>query len=237
MRDFLGTPEDFEALARGASRKVARAKCLPNADEERNAAPGWVTVMIVPDGDGAAPRPSQQLIRVVREGLEKYSANVVSAPGHIHVTGPDYTEVTVEIEVVPATLEKAAAVETALRARLNRYIHPLTGGPDETGWEFGRDICLSEIIALAESVEDVDHVEKLALWAGGKAFPGDIPLDKYALPVSGEHRISLVLDGVRGAPDACRSSKTDCAPRQELTPAASTKAASLDSGRVTEESE
>jgi hypothetical protein len=213
-RNRAVTPEDFEALAKSASRKVARAKCLPNTDEERNVVPGWVTVMIVPDSDEAKPQPSQQLIRIVREGLEKYSANVVASPKHIHVTGPDYVEVVVETTVVPTSLEKAAVVETTLRAKLNRYIHPLTGGPDEAGWEFGRNICLSEIIALTEGVKDVDHVEKIVLWADGKAFEGDVPLDKYALPVSGEHKISLALNGTSDF-DPCRSSKTDCAVKQE----------------------
>src|SRR5205085_2601695 len=110
------------------------------------------------------------------------------------VAGPDYTEVVVEVTVVPASLDRAAAAETSLRAELNRYIHPLTGGPCGTGWEFGRDICLSEIIALAEGVEDVDHVEKIVLLAGGRAYEGDVPLGRYALPFSGEHRISVALD-------------------------------------------
>ena len=215
-RNRAVTPEDFEALARGASRKVARAKCLPNTDEGRDAAPGRVTVIIVPDSDEAAPRPSRQLIKVVREGLEKYSANVVSSPGHIHVTEPDYSEVVVEAVVVPTSLEKAAAVETSLRAKLNRYIHPLTGGPDETGWEFGRGVCLSEVIALAEGVEDLDHVERMVLRADGRAYEGDVPLDTYTLPFSGEHMISVVLDGARAVADPCRSLRTDCAARQEF---------------------
>jgi hypothetical protein len=215
-RNRAVTPEDFEALARGASRKVARAKCLSNTDEDRNEAPGWVTVMIVPDSDEARPHPTQQLVRVVTDGLEKYSANVVSSPRHINVTGPDYVEVVVAITVVPTSLEKAAAAEASLRARLNRYIHPLTGGPCETGWEFGRDICLSDIIALAEGSDEVDHVEKLILRADGRAHEGDVPLGKYALPVSGEHEITVALDGSQASPDPCRASKTDCVPGQEF---------------------
>lgn len=215
-RNRAVTPEDFEALARGASRKVARAKCLPNVDDDRSVAPGWVTLMIVPDSDETRPTPTQQLVQVVKNGLEKFSANVVSSPRHINVIGSDYTEIVVEVTVVPTSIEKAGAVEASLKAKLNRYIHPLTGGPCGTGWEFGRDICLSEIIALAEGVEDVDHVEKLVLFADGRAREGDVPLDKYALPVSGEHRITVALDGTQSSPDRCRSSQTDCAPGQEF---------------------
>lgn len=215
-RNRAVTPEDFEALARGASRKVARAKCLANTDEDRNVVPGWVTVMIVPDSAETAPRPSQQLIQVVKDGLEKYSANVVSSPGHIHVKGPDYSEVVVEVTVVPTSLEKAAAAETSLRAKLNRYIHPLTGGRCETGWEFGRDICFSEIIALCESVEDVDHLDQLVMQANGRVFEGDVPLDDHTLPISGEHKITVALNNSQSIPANCQSSKTDCDERQEF---------------------
>lgn len=217
-RNRAVTPEDFEALARGASRKVARAKCLPNVDADRGVAPGRVTLMIVPDSDETRPTPTQQLVQVVKNGLEKFSANVVSSPRHINVIGPDYTEIVVEVTVVPTSIEKAAAAEASLGAKLNRYIHPLTGGPCETGWEFGRDICLSDIIALAEGVEEVDHVEKLVLFADGRAHEGDVPLDRYALPVSGEHRITVALDGQQSSPDRCRSSQTECAPGQEFKP-------------------
>jgi hypothetical protein len=217
-RDRAVTPEDFEALAKSASRKVARAKCLPNRDENRDVTPGWVTVMIVPDSDEAKPRPSQLLIKIVKEGLEKHSANVVSWPGHIHVTGPDYTEVIVEATVVPTRLEKAAAVESAVREKLNRHIHPLTGGPHGTGWAFGQEICLSEIFALIEGVEDVDHVEKIVLRANNKFYEGNVPLDKYSLPVSGEHRINISLPGSESSSDPCKASKTDCAARQEFKP-------------------
>jgi Baseplate J-like protein len=215
-RDRAVTPEDFEALAKSASRKVARAKCLPNTDEERNMAPGWVTVMIVPESDEAKPQPNQLLIKVVREGLEEHGANVVSWPGHIHVTGPDYTEVLVEASVVPTSLERAAVVETAVRERLNRYIHPLTGGPKETGWEFGREICLSDILALIEGIEDVDHVEEMVLRADGKPYRGNVQLGRYSLPVSGEHQISITLGSAQNGFDPCRRSETECAKRRDL---------------------
>jgi hypothetical protein len=139
----------------------------------------------------------------------------VSSPRHIHVRGPDYTEVIVEVSVVPTSLEKAAAVETAVREKLNRYIHPLIGGPYGTGWEFGQEVCLSDIFALIEEIEDVDHVEKIVLRANGTANESKVRLDKYSLPVSGEHQISLSLDSSQNGLDPCKSSKTDCAARQD----------------------
>lgn len=215
-RDRAVMPEDFEALARGASRKVARAKCLPHTDAEREVAPGWVTVMIVPDSDEARPQPSQQLIKIVTEGLEKQSANVVSWPGHVNVTGPDYVEVIIEATVVPTTPDQAAAVETAATEGLNRYIHPLTGGPDGTGWPFGQDICLSDIIALIERIESVDYVEKVVLRVKNETHEENVPVDEYTLPVSGEHQITISLGSPEPGFDRCGSSRTECADRQEF---------------------
>ena len=215
-RDRAVMPEDFEALARGASRKVARAKCLPHTDTEREVAPGWVTVMIVPDSDEARPQPSQQLIKIVTEGLEKQSANVVSWPGHVNVTGPDYVEVIVEATVVPTSPDQAAAVETAATEGLNRYIHPLTGGPEGTGWPFGQDICLSDIIALIERIESVDYVEKVVLRVKNETHEENVPVDEYTLPVSGEHQITISLGSPEPGFDRCGSSRTECADRQEF---------------------
>jgi predicted phage baseplate assembly protein len=215
-RDRAVTPEDFESLAKNASRKVARAKCLPNTDEDGGTTPGWVTVMIAPDSKEAKPEPTQLLVKIVKEELEKHSVNVVSSPGHIHVTGPKYAEVVVEVTVVPLSLERAATVETAVTAKLKKYINPLTGGPDETGWGFGQEICLSDIIALIEGVEDVDHVEKIVLWVNAAPYEGNVPLDKYSLPFSGEHKISVSLGGSQNGLDPCKTSKTDCATRQEF---------------------
>lgn len=215
-RDRAVTPEDFEALARSASRKVVRAKCLPNADEDRNTVPGWVTVLIVPDSNDAKPSLSQQLIKIVKEGLENHSATVVSGPRHIHVTEPLYTEVIVQAFIVPVSLDKAAAVAIAAKEKLHRYIHPLTGGPQGSGWEFGEGICLSDIFALLEGIEDADHVEKIVFRVNNQTYEGNVELDKYSLPFSGEHEINIVLDSLRSDLDPCKSSKTECTPKQEF---------------------
>ena len=59
------TAEDFEWLARMASRKVARARCLPNRNNEGQSETGWVTVMIVPESADEKPYPSLLLKKEV----------------------------------------------------------------------------------------------------------------------------------------------------------------------------
>lgn len=200
--------EDFESLATNISRKVARAKCLPNIDESGDLTPGWVTVLIVPDTKDDKPEPTRQLIKIVKEGLEKFGANTVAAPKHIHVRRPIYIEITVEVTVIPATIDAATTIESDLKDALKRYIHPLTGGPEKDGWEFGRTICFSEIFALAESTPEVDFIEDLVLLANGAKQKDDIKLDRYTLPFSGEHKINVKLPG--GEEESEMLPKSEC---------------------------
>ncbi|MCB0302442.1 MAG: putative baseplate assembly protein [Calditrichaeota bacterium] len=190
----VGT-EDFEWMARNASRKVARAKCLPNIDENGDFTPGWVTVLIAPDSSEAKPRPTRQLLKTVSDRLRRVAANIlaVTSPDHIHVREPVYVEIVVEAIVTPLTPEDAARVENRVLDTLNKYIHPLTGGRDGAGWPFGKTVCRADIIALLEGVEKVDVVKRLTLYADGKAQSDDVKLDHDTLPYSGEHRINLVL--------------------------------------------
>jgi uncharacterized phage protein gp47/JayE len=192
-RDRAVAPEDFEALAKNAARKIARSKCLPNIDETGEFAPGWVTVLIVPDSKENKPLPTRQLIKQVTDTLKETSANVVATPDHIHVQGVNYVEVVVNTTIIPSDINAAATVEDAVRKALKQYINPLTGGPEKNGWEFGRMVCLSEIYALLESIPDVDFIESLVLYANGKAQPRDVFIDPFSLPFSGEHVVNLKL--------------------------------------------
>jgi hypothetical protein len=187
------TSVDYEWMVYSASRKVARAKCLPNVDKNGDSAPGQVTVMIVPDSKVDKPLPTTQLIYTVTEVLESVSANTVSAPGHIHVRPPVYSEIVVEADVIITDLNVAAAVENDVLTALKRYLHPLTGGPEIKGWNFGDTICRSEIYAILENIIDVDVVEKILLFSDGTLQDADIQLNPFSLPFSGAHIINLKL--------------------------------------------
>jgi hypothetical protein len=71
--------------------------------------------------------------------------------------------VTVEATVVPTSFEEADAVGDRVSTALERFLHPLTGGPDGQGWAFGRKPHGSDLSALIEAVEGVDHVRALTV--------------------------------------------------------------------------
>jgi hypothetical protein len=168
-RNRAVTAEDFEWLAKKASRKVAKVKCLSNTNNRINAdklhlkETGWVTVIIVPDEQIPSPIPSLELKRQVRQYLEGHCANIISNPGHVWVDGPTYIEISVSLDVFVTSIDLISVVERQVRTKLDEFFHPLTGGPEGRGWDFGRDINVSDIYRLLQEIEGIDHVENLRL--------------------------------------------------------------------------
>jgi len=162
-RDRAVTEEDFEWLAKQASRKVVNARCLSNTNNKRQKSTGWVTVIIVPDSLEAKPCPSLELRKIVRRYLEERSANTLMHNRHIDVDGPSYVEIGVSVDVFATSGDKASQVEREVKKKLDAFFHPLTGGPEKKGWDFGRDATVSDIYALLESIEGVDHLENMEL--------------------------------------------------------------------------
>jgi hypothetical protein len=61
----------------------------------------------------------------------------------------------------------AEARRAAVRA-LYHYLSPLTGGPEHTGWPFGRTVQAFEVSAVLAGVTGVGTVEEVLL------FPADL---------------------------------------------------------------
>lgn len=174
------TVKDFEWLARQASRNVARVKCLVDTKES-----GSVTVIIVPEREEDKPTPSLELKKLVEKYLLEHSSNVVS----LQVEGPEYIEVSVSADVFPASIDVAPIAEKEALKRLKEFLHPLTGGEDGKGWEFGRLAYLSDIYALLEGITEIDHVENVSVIMTPETR---IP---NALICSGEHRMTIKYKG------------------------------------------
>jgi hypothetical protein len=76
---------------------------------------------------------------------------------------------------------------------LDDFFNPLTGGPEQTGWPFGRDVYRSEVLQVIDEVMGVDHVIELELSAEGCGPQcGNICLAPGWLVSAGEHVIEVV---------------------------------------------
>jgi hypothetical protein len=169
-RNRAVTVEDFEWLAKEASRKVVKVRCLPNTNNKKHTEIGWVTLIIVPDSLEDQPKPSLALKRKVQKYLEACCANTLTSGehmvGHIYVDGPSYVEIGVSVDVFVTSIDVVSEVEREVRKKLNAFFHPLTGGPEGKGWDFGRDVAASDIYVLLEEIKGVDHVENLTFTYG-----------------------------------------------------------------------
>jgi hypothetical protein len=138
------------------------ARALPTTTPNGRPAPGSVTLIVVPHSLDARPQPSFELRRQVHEYIRARVPASLSA-GKIAVIGPIYLPVGASAGVVAHDLSEAGRVETRIREALERFLHPLTGGPEEEGWPLGRDVYLSDVAAIVEAVEGVDFLRGLEL--------------------------------------------------------------------------
>jgi predicted phage baseplate assembly protein len=197
------TADDIEDLAYAASAEIARARVItprfdplslyldprtpPGRPPTTPGDPGMagtLGVVIVPQDNSARPTPTLGLLEDVRA----YLLERCSAGARLWVAGPDWLEVVVRATVAASSLRDADAVRMRVLAALERYLHPLTGGPRATGWAFSRIPYPSELYALLNGVEGVDHVRELAVTT--PSVEGAIP--DTALIYSGTHQVRLV---------------------------------------------
>lgn len=150
------TAGDYEALAFEASPAVAVARAATSR--------GAVTVTIVPQSPEPQPEPTWELRREVEQFLR---CRMPAAAGSLSIVPPKYFEVGVSAVVVPRAADQGGVVVAAARAALAAFLHPLTGGPGGSGWPVGRSVYLSDMAALIEALDGVDHAAELSLLVAG----------------------------------------------------------------------
>jgi hypothetical protein len=176
------TSEDFEDLAKEASLEVARAKCVPLAnlqaqplvDTTQTKLPGTVSVIIVPHSTDAKPLLGMELIDRVREYLEARADPTIN----IYVVGPLYVSINVKTEIWLNSLESAGTIERQVVKKIASFLHPLTGGVDGNGWNFGRLPHQSDLYALLAAIPGIDYVSSLKIYSDEEyknELPKEIP--------------------------------------------------------------
>jgi predicted phage baseplate assembly protein len=184
--------EDYQDLAVLASPAVARTKCVPLHDLLRDPAtqrswPGTVSLIVVPRTSDAKPLPSLALLDEVSRYLDQRRI----ATADLVVVGPEYVRVDVSVELALLSLDGASVVESEAAQTLARFLHPLTGGLDRNGWDFGRKPHPSDLYALLEAVPGVDHLRSLQI-TESEERPGALTSGRF-LVYSGIHDIRLTF--------------------------------------------
>ena len=178
-RDRAVTAEDFETLSLATPlAPIQRAKALPQYHREFPDVPipGVVSVIVVPDGDGPAPVPSEVTLRAVCNHLNVH--RLVTC--ELYVLPPRYRKVKVSADIVARGDADLATVSRELMARLTDFLHPLRGGPGGNGWPFGGTIYYSTLCRVVLDVAGVDRIDdnQLTVELDGRVadFCRDIPI-------------------------------------------------------------
>jgi predicted phage baseplate assembly protein len=193
-RDRAASAADYAWLARAASSEVARARALPLEGPDGRGSRGYVGIVLVPHSTEPSPVPSEQLARTVQAYLAQRAPAGIA--GGIRILAPSYVEVGVRADVLPATADDAAAVEARVRASLAQFLHPLTGGADGRGWDFGRSIYLSDVAARLAAIEGVAAVQLLQLHNGPAVCGDAVPVEPDQLICAGELQLRIVVPSV-----------------------------------------
>jgi predicted phage baseplate assembly protein len=188
-RDRAVASDDYRDLALLASAEVWRAKCVParNLAADRDGkivAPGAVRLVIVPGSTEDKPIPTPVLLDTVKDFLDARRASTAE----VYVVAPDYIRVDVRVEVTLESLD-SPDVEVAVATELRRYLHPLTGGPEGAGWQFGRRVRASELYKVVEPVPGVAYISRLEI-TEQEDRPGSLKAGAFLI-YSGNHTVRL----------------------------------------------
>lgn len=186
------TLADYERLAMQTpgthvARVTARANLHPSFPCLK--APGMITVIVLPFLPQGRPTPTPGLLATVGAYLRQ--RRIVGT--RVEVVGPTYFEVSVRAQVRSRQGVNKTALQNAVVAALNQFLDPLVGGPDGSGWPFGRDVYRSEIMRIIDEVPGVDYVASLELIGGdGQPQCGNVCLSPTWLVAAGTHQITVL---------------------------------------------
>jgi hypothetical protein len=215
------TCQDFEQLAwrwreeaEGRASAIRRVRCVAERDLETSsqdvATPGHLSVIVVPEAEGLAlpGAPSPAVVEALRElfGPRRLLTT------RCHVVGPQYVPITVRAALYLRPQAVPAKVKAAASEAVRRYLHPLRGGPEGSGWPFGRSVHVSDLMTLLHDVPGVDFVgvagesipqdgpvQGVTLEAARTLPGGDVPLHAHELPEARVPEAGLtMMQKVRG---------------------------------------
>ncbi len=193
------TTEDFEHLALEAAPELARVRAVAAGD---GADAGSVRVLVVPAAQDDAGRlrfeqllPSDETLARVAARLDE--CRVVGT--RVLVEPPAYRGITIVARLRARPRVNPTRLQDEAMRAIYGYFHPITGGPEGTGWPFGRPVQVGEVYAVLQGLRGTELVEDVRLF-GADPITGQrgqvtqrLDLEPNALVFSYEHQ--LLVEG------------------------------------------
>jgi predicted phage baseplate assembly protein len=210
------TAEDYERLAKTATRTVARVKCNP--PRRANALPpGMVELLVVPN---VAQSVRQGLFHTLmlepalQKQIDAHLSQFRLLTTTLRIREPRYLGIKVYAEVVPLEYVAPEAVVSRVQETLKDFLTPLVveqlgekldeladkAAPADEGWEFGRNLFVAEVYALIQNVHGVKHVLSVRL-AQRNIVPAEMIRSDGTLVEIGDDELTPVEQRMIEVPD------------------------------------
>lgn len=112
---------------------------------------GLIRLLVVPnvssDALGAVRREDLDLSDDTKARIKAYLDERKLAGTHVRVKAPAYQGLTIVATLAALPGYRRDHLRDDVLRALNRLLHPLTGGPDGTGWPIGRPVQRHELAA------------------------------------------------------------------------------------------
>jgi predicted phage baseplate assembly protein len=196
-RDRAVTMEDYEHLAHEAAPEVARVRCVAAGD---GAEAGGVRMLVVPAAGSNDGRlrfeqlvPGEETLQRISRRLDE--SRVIGT--RVLVEPPVYRGVTVVAKLRPRASANPQRLQADALDALFHYFHPVSGGPDRTGWPFGRPVHVGEVYSVLQGLRGTELVEDARLF-GADPVTGQrgqavqrLVIEPNALVFSYEHQVMV----------------------------------------------
>ena len=191
------TTEDFEHLAREVAPELARVRAVAAGE---GADPGSVRVLVVPSAPAEAGRLRFEQLVPAEETLARVAARLDETRvvgTRVIVEPPVYRGITIVARLRPRPRVTPSRLQDAAITALYGYFNPISGGPEGTGWPFGRPVQVGEVYSVLQRVRGTELVEDVRLF-GADPITGQrgqvtqrLDLEPNALVFSYEHQLMV----------------------------------------------
>ncbi len=194
-RDRAVTLTDFENIALEHFSEIRYAKCFTGYDDKGNEKPGAVTLVVATEGEADSNYKSHLCIRI-KNFFDSLIISTLKANSLFYVTPAIDLQLTVNVTVVPVSLDNAAELEKQLISLIDMIIERKKCLDDV----IGKIPSKAELLSILKKAENVAFVRDISL--EGRYFRNNkekfISLDDstvplYAIAGSGKHCIKYAV--------------------------------------------
>jgi hypothetical protein len=199
--DRVVSLSDLEAMCMMVSARVWRARALeitvdnfaamkPDEDltvAEQRALPR-IEIYVLLASSEPAPYAPTWLLNDIWVRLQRLCG--VQLQPRIAMTTASFKRI--DIEAVLETDLRATewkTLEQTVTKLLSAFLHPVTGGSDQTGWAFGQRVGAADVLSLLDGMTQVGVTRVLLMTVCGSLLGADVP--PHAVAVAGEIRLTF----------------------------------------------